>query len=288
MHVQYVGSYSLSAYLFWKLTSIPYVISCHGSDVLSQRRKFPRRLIIRTILANAAMVTGVSNHIIGILKSDHGIPETKLALVPICVNGKEIAEVLATLKTKRSNRVIFVGSLRTVKDPLSALVAFRLAHSKASTLELVVVGNGTLLPLLERYAAESGLTGSISFLGNIGHRQTLEEIAGAGVLLSTSISEGLSTVVLEAISLGTPVVATSSGGVNDLVIDGDNGFLIRSRSPEEIANALLKVVMNDGLFHRLSRRAMVSARSFSIDVVMTAYENIYDLVTEKFDPPNRS
>ena len=82
------------------------------------------------------------------------------------------------------------------------------------------------------------LEDSVSFVGTLPFLSVLDEIRSADVLLLPSLEEGIANVVLEAMALGTLVVSTDCGGMSEVVIDKETGFLVPTRGVKDIANTI--------------------------------------------------
>ena len=123
----------------------------------------------------------------------------------------------------RRMRVVWVGSMTERKRPLLAIEAIERAAASRHGISLVMVGDGPLLQDARR-RAKSVRFADIEFRGNTFN--VMEEMALSDVFVQTSSDEGISFAVLEAMSLGLPVVATDVGATAEAVLDCDTGYLI--------------------------------------------------------------
>lgn len=279
VHVNYFIYYSLSAYLFNIITARPYVISCRGSDIMFVRRNALWKSIQRMVLSRAALVTVVSEEIRGILESEYNVPRRKISVIPNGIDKAEIEEVLSLAEAKDPSGIVYLGSFRPVKDPLTALRAFQRVHRDYPRSKLTMVGDGPLRAPLERYIINVGLSGAVTLTGNVNHRRALLELAQSGIFLMSSLSEGFPNALLEAMALGKTVVATAVGGVTDLVDGGHNGLLAPPRSPERMAEALDQVLADRNLALRLGDQARETSKSYTWGNITTRYLDIYENIT---------
>ena len=127
------------------------------------------------------------------------------------------------------------GRLVAQKDHASLVAAFaRVAEGRDA--RLVIAGDGLLRPVLEAQVAAAGLGDRVELLG---HRTDLPALlAGADALVLSSRWEGQPNVVLEAFTAARPVVATTVGGVPEVVADGENGFLVPPGDTGALARAM--------------------------------------------------
>jgi glycosyltransferase involved in cell wall biosynthesis len=144
---------------------------------------------------------------------------------------------------------------------------------------LVVAGIGELRESMEARAAELGISGRIRFLGKIPHEDVPLAMAAGDVFVLPSLSEGLPTVVCEAMSCGRPVVATAVDGTPEIVRDGETGFLVPPRDPEALAGALARVLDDPALAARMSYRAdVIAAERYTWEANARDMERIYSAV----------
>jgi glycosyltransferase involved in cell wall biosynthesis len=170
-----------------------------------------------------------------------------------------------------SPQVVFVGRLSYEKG-LDTLLE---AAEKAGNLNFLIVGWG---PYGLRLRARSSKRHNIRFVGEVSHHNALRYIAGSDVLVLPSYMEGLSTVILEAMALKVPVVATRVGGNTELVEDGVTGLLVSPKNPDELADALERIVSDKILAARLSDEAFRRVvAEYSWGRVYREYLRIYGL-----------
>src|SRR5262249_54226528 len=116
----------------------------------------------------------------------------------------------------------FAGRLTAQKSLAVALEAVAATEG----VGLVLAGDGDERPALEREVAARGLEGRVQFLGAVSRERALELFAAADASILTSSWENFPHTVVEALSAGTPVIATATGGVAEIVRDGENGLLV--------------------------------------------------------------
>jgi glycosyltransferase involved in cell wall biosynthesis len=88
------------------------------------------------------------------------------------------------------------------------------------------------------------------------------------------------TVILEALALGKPVIATAVGGIPEVVREGVNGILVSPKSPETIAKALERLLSNSGLRRKLGRAAAESVKDYTWSKIAEKYERVYSISLE--------
>jgi colanic acid/amylovoran biosynthesis glycosyltransferase len=118
---------------------------------------------------------------------------------------------------------------------------------------LAIVGDGPLRTELEAQANILGLADDVDFLGSLPEADTLLEISSSDVLVLPSFMEGLPIVLMEALGLGVPVVATRVAGIPELVEEGRTGLLFSPSNWIELAEALDRLVADPTLRRRLGK-----------------------------------
>jgi len=165
---------------------------------------------------------------------------------------------------------VFVGRLTEQKALPVALEALR----DVDGAKLVLVGDGPERGQLERCAAEFGVTDRVRFAGALPRAQALRHLAGARAAVLSSSWENLPHAAVEALAVGTPVVATAVGGVPEVVHDGENGLLVEPNDPVAFAAALRRVLDDDALRAQLAAGTRSSIEAIGREPTYTRLEEI--------------
>jgi glycosyltransferase involved in cell wall biosynthesis len=170
--------------------------------------------------------------------------------------------------------VTTVARLDPVKDLGSLLDAFAFVRRRVPSARLVIVGDGPERQRLEARAEREDLAGSVAITGYRSDVRAL--LPAADVYASSSISEGVSLTILEAMATGVAVVATSVGGTPEILSDGTGGLLVPSRDPVRMATAIVSLAKDP---RRRSALAAAARRrleaSFTIDRMVDDYARSY-------------
>lgn len=200
-----------------------------------------------------------------------GLPASRISVLP------NPAPVLPALRSREELRaaygmtettLAFAGRLTAQKDlPL----AFE-AIARVSGVSLVLLGEGPERTMLESYVEERGLGGRVRFLGGGSRDDVLTLFRAADGSLLSSAWENFPHTVVEALAVGTPVIATAVGGVPEIVRDGENGLLVPSHDVVALSAAIERFVSDVGLRRRLAAGAAPSVEGYAPNVLLAGVE----------------
>ncbi len=151
-------------------------------------------------------------------------------------------------------------------------VAGRVVRQRPETV-FVVIGDGPMMPDMERWIAERGLTGSFRMLGSRSDVHRL--LPGLNVFLLTSRHEGLPRALLEALAAGVPAVTTNVGGISELLDGRRNGVLCPSGDAACLAASVIRLIDSPALVHSLMEQVDSSLRPFSAATMVEELVGLY-------------
>lgn len=154
-------------------------------------------------------------------------------------------------------RLLYVGRLeyeKGVQDAIAALPAIRESFPGTT---LTIAGEGTQHQWLVDGAAEHGVSDAVVFLGRLGHDELLARLHDADAIVLPSRYEPFGIVALEAAATGTPLVASTAGGLGEAVVDGETGFSFSPSDPDDLAKAVCRSLEDPRRAQELARRAHV-------------------------------
>jgi N-acetyl-alpha-D-glucosaminyl L-malate synthase BshA len=172
--------------------------------------------------------------------------------------------------------VVHISNFRPLKRVRDVLEIFARV-ARVVPARLLMVGDGPDRPMAELWCRDHDLCDRITFIGNI---PVVEEaLLGADLFLLTSETESFGLAVLEAMACGVPSVATLTGGLPEVVVDGETGFLRPVGDVEALAAAALAVLTDPALGRRFAeagrRRAV---ERFSQAKIVAQYRELYQRV----------
>lgn len=164
----------------------------------------------------------------------------------------------AAVDDNRPLTFIYVGGTNEVKGIAYLLDAFEAVDPRRA--RLMVVGQNNLKPeVVERYA------GKVEFVGPVPHDAISEKLALSDVMLFPSLGDGFPLSIMEALSCGVPVVCSDNTGAADVILDGENGFVIPSQDQGALDRAIDWFCSNRGRIPAMARRARETAEACTWD-----------------------
>jgi glycosyltransferase involved in cell wall biosynthesis len=180
---------------------------------------------------------------------------------------------------------IFVGRLAPEKELPSLMAGFSIAAAKNASARLVLVGDGPMRQALEKQAEELGIPNRVAFAGMKKPDEIRRWLQAADVFLLVSRREGLPVSLIEAMATSLPSVVTDLAANTQLVKHGEHGLHVKVNDTEGIGEALLRLLDDPVLRRQFGAAARPVSERFSIDRVLTAYEDMFASILDK---PRRS
>jgi glycosyltransferase involved in cell wall biosynthesis len=181
--------------------------------------------------------------------------------------------------------IVFLGRLVAQKNPLILLDVLKALHPLRPAL--CVIGDGEAKTLMHQRAKVLGVSDQVTFFGRLERAEAVARMATARILVLPSVWEGLPVSVIEAMHAGMPVVASDVPGTNELVVDGETGFLVGVDDLAAYIDRVGRLLRNQGLQREMGGRAMARARQiFALDLQAASYAAIYCRVLQNRDVGN--
>lgn len=157
--------------------------------------------------------------------------------ISVIHNGIELPAIRHSPKSKI---VLYVGSLKEVKDPITFIRACHRVIDADENARIVMAGDGNMRPMVERYIAENGLASHVTLLGEVPYESIT--YGEAAVYVNSSLSESSSNSLLEALSFGIPAVATANSGNRSILSGLKHHRLVPISNSEDMAEAILSLL----------------------------------------------
>jgi glycosyltransferase involved in cell wall biosynthesis len=228
----------------------PWICFSHGYIYSNLKMRLYNWIDRSVLLRCADRVVTVSGSMRAMLIRN-GVREEKIRLIYNAIDPTEAEPTTAASEVKRRHGIAadqkvigVIGRLNPEKGQWLFLRAMEKTIRSCPDVKALLIGDGQDQAMLERYCRENGLGDHVVFLGyqeNIAdYYQVLD------LLVLPSLSEGLPNAVLEAMSFGIPVLATSVGGVPEIIQNG-NGMMVPPNDPEVLSERMVELLKNDSL-----------------------------------------
>ncbi len=204
----------------------------------------------------------------------HLVPTTRIPLETFAVIPCGRAVVAPSNSTRRGDRIVCVSRLEQGKGQDILIRALSFIRKQVPTAELHIVGTGAFEPELRALVSQLGLSAAVQFRGQV--PDALAEMAAARVCVFPSVweLEGFGLTVIEAMAVGTPVVAFKQGPVPEILTDGETGLLAAEQTPEVLAAAIVTLLRDRQQAKRLALAAQQQfAQRYGIATTARAYQS---------------
>ncbi|MCW3979092.1 MAG: N-acetyl-alpha-D-glucosaminyl L-malate synthase BshA [Candidatus Bathyarchaeota archaeon] len=279
LHVHYAIPHATAALLARGITGVPYVVTLHGSDVTILGSD-PSYLAVNThSVEEADAITAVSSFMAEEAHERLGIRK-EIKVIPNFVDAERFSPAPCEVVERNNGRdvvVTHVSNFRPVKRVQDLVYAMSIVAKEAPGTRLMLVGDGPERHGVERLIDRLDLRGHVLLTGYRSDVPNLLRCSDVVVLCSETESAPLT--LLEGMSCGLPVIATSVGGIPEIVDDEANGFLVPPKHPEAIAEKILELNANRELRTRLGEAARRTVlKRYTADNVVSQYEETYEKV----------
>lgn len=268
-----------------KRLSIPSVVQVHGVSAsrgffLNEVQRLYLRSFGRSIFRGASKVLclteGDSREIQG-----YGCSSNKIVIIP---NGVDSEEFKPSCESEEEGLVLWIGRFVPEKGLLNLLEALKLMSSQGimtKNVRVMLIGEGPMVPEVRKFVGKLGLEDYVQLRGSIRHSDVPVHMNKASIFVLPSLKEGMPFVLLEAMACGKAVVCSDISGINDVVVNNDNGILVPAKNPRALSDAISSLLNDSELRRKLgvnARRSIVERHDWNI--VVNEVEKVYSQVIE--------
>jgi glycosyltransferase involved in cell wall biosynthesis len=214
-----------------------------------------------------------------------GFPEARTRVHYI---GEDYRAIQPRSPQEETRTILHVARLVEMKGTKYLIRGFAELSRRWQDVQLVIIGDGPMRASLQALTRSLGLEERVQFLGARPHGEVLAWMRRALMLVLPSIltrsgrTEGLGMVLLEAAATGVPVVGSRIGGIPEVVVDGQTGFLVPDRDPDALASRMLCLLEEPTRRRRMGEDARAHVeRYFDVHAQTKVLEELYDRVLEK-------
>ncbi len=289
LHMHYAIPHATSAVLARQILAkegiiAPVVTTLHGTDITLVGQDPSFAPVVAWSINESDGATAVSEY----------LRRETIKACAVCTDIEVIPNFIDTDRFRRQNKdhfkqalspngekvLVHVSNFRPVKNATTVVEVFHRLVQEGHKLRLLFVGDGPDRVPAEHLARELGVVDDIRFLGK---QEPVEEILSiADVFLMPSGSETFGLAALEAMACSVPVVASDIGGLPELVVDGETGFLSPLNDVDAFTDRVRAILQDDELHQRMSKAGrQLAVDKFDIKHVIPLYEAYYERIIEK-------
>ena len=255
LHAHFATASTTVARLAAKFARIPYTFTAHAKDIFHESvcpEDFRRKL------EYAAGVVTVSDYNLRYLRENYGPAAERTRRV---YNGLDLQRFTYKAPLHRLPKIVAVGRLVEKKGFADLIGACATLAASGRQITCEIVGSGQLEADLRRRIEQSGAGGIVRLIGPRPQAEVVRLVQEAAAFVAPCVlgedgnRDGLPTVLLEAMALGTPVISTDVTGIPEVLRDGETGLLVPQRNPAALAGAISRLIGDSTLRIRLADRA---------------------------------
>ncbi|WP_438351235.1 N-acetyl-alpha-D-glucosaminyl L-malate synthase BshA [Paenibacillus sp. FA6] len=279
LHVHYAVPHAVCAFLAKQMVGdqLKVVTTLHGTDITVLAQDETLKDLIRLAINESDAVTAVSNDLIretrDVLDISRDIDLTYNFVDKRVYYPRDTTSLRQDFALPDEKILMHISNFRPVKRVSDVIDIFAKVNEEIPS-KLLLVGEGPDLPKIQCIINELGLSDRVHFLGK--QDEIAHVISLADVLLLPSSKESFGLVALEAMACGVPTVGSEAGGIPELVIHGETGFLAPIGDVAQMAEFTIQLLSDVALGERFSKACLKRAREDFCDTLITKkYEEIY-------------
>ncbi len=282
LHVHYAIPHATSAYIAKQILSptkdIKVITTLHGTDVTLVGLEPSFLPLVKFSIEQSDYVTSVSRFLQMKTYTMYNV-EKDIHVIPNFVDinrfkRTENSQFRSRFSSEGEKVIVHVSNFRTVKRVPDVVRIFDIIR-KSIPSKLLLVGDGPDRSESERLARELGIFDDIRFLGK--QTRLPEILSAADLMLMPSQSESFGLSALEAMSCSVPVVSSSTGGLPELVVHGETGYIAELGDVQRMARYAMELLGDDRKLELFRQNARRRAEKFSEDIVIPQYERLYEV-----------
>lgn len=262
IHAHWIIPQGFIAIIVGKLLKIPVIATAHGGDAFSLNTSLLGRLKGFTLKHCHAWTSNTSATANAFGQSSH-IPKPVIIPMGVDIEHFQSGHAAKLLEQENKNIILFVGRLvekKGVKYLIDAFSKLPLETQNASVLW--IIGDGDECMALEQQAKQLGIT-NIKFWGQIQNKQLPDYYAAANIFVAPSVidskgdTEGQGVILLEAMASKTPIIATTVGGIGEVITHGKTGVLVPPNDSSELSAAIKSILSNNDTANKYIENALI-------------------------------
>ena len=288
LHAHYAIPYAYAAFTAKQMLKeegkdIPLVTTLHGTDITLVGQHPSYKHAVEFSINQSDTITSVSES----LKRDtlQFFKITKpIEVINNFIDNSEFDEYVECSRKQFASDdekiLIHVSNLRPVKRVDEVLQIFKNVNSKVKS-KLIIIGEGPDMEKINEFLEDNpDLIGKIRLLGKVNDLYRILQLSDVFLLPSEQESFGLAA--LEAMAANTPVISSNAGGIPEVNIQGETGYLAEIGNVDAMSNYAIKLLSDDQLLSKMKKKAKEQAIRFDLKNILPLYEKMYEETIKHF------
>lgn len=286
LHVHYAIPHASAAFMAKQILRqkgiyIPVITTLHGTDITLVGKDSLYEPVVTFSINQSDGVTAVSENLREETYSHFDIKKD-IKVIPNFVDFKRFKKVnkdhfKKAIAPNGEKLLVHVSNFRKVKRVSDAVYAFK-EIIKEVPAQLLLIGDGPDRSKVEALCRDLGVCSHIRFLGK---QDAVEELlAVSDLFMMPSGSESFGLAALEAMACQVPVISSNAGGIPEINIDGETGFLSDVGDYKKMAADSIKLLKDEAMLEKFRQNAYKQAKRFDIQNILPIYEDYYEEIIE--------
>lgn len=283
LHVHYAIPHASTAYLAKQILkkqgkNLPVITTLHGTDITLVGKDKTYAPVVTFSINESDVITSVSKN----LREEtykHFDIEKEIRVIYNFVDARRFhrhercTPCGQALAPEGEKIVVHVSNFRPIKRVKDVVLIFKKIHDTLPS-KLMLIGDGPDRPLIENLCRELGICQDIRFIGK---QENLEDVLSCSDLfLLPSAYESFGLAALEAMASEVPVISSNTGGLPEINIQGETGFLSPVGDVDGMAEQAIQLLSNETLLKKFRKQAYKQAQRFDISRIVPRYEDLYE------------
>ncbi len=241
--------------------NIPYIVHGHGLDVFLEKSYLDAKncreisSICKTVYNNANAIVGVSEKVVNLINTDCDVKEKSY----VVYNGVDNSLFFPIDKKNEVFTILTVGNLIDIKGHEYTIRAFHsIVKNTTNKARLIIAGRGPNEKILKNLVRELGLTSQVEFLGYVPYFEIADIMKHSDLFVLPAYYEALGCVYLEAMATGIPTIGCYQNGIDEIIQDNINGFLVQPHEVKGLISIMEKCIKNNDLSRKIGENAVYS------------------------------
>lgn len=287
LHVHYAIPHATSGFLAKQILGkeaahVPLITTLHGTDITIVGNDPSYKPVVDFSIHQSDGVTAVSEYLKNETYKNFDI-QKEITVIPNFVDltrfyRQEINHFKNILCPNNEKVVTHISNFRKVKRINDVIDTFAYMLQQGVKAKLIMVGDGPERSSAEQHCRELNVCSEVRFVGK---QQKIEEILSiSDLFLMPSGSETFGLAALEAMSCGVPVISSNAGGIPEVNIHGETGYLCNVGDTQQMGKFAVALLTNEALHKQFALNARSRAEQFELSKVIDQYESYYHEIAE--------